>query len=240
MEAAEATVEIDPLAAVMDLGPRASVRGVSEDDAAVAGELEPAVEALWLGRKDVLAAEQIPELGFATVEQELVGARVDGGDWIGGVFIQEDCVGIGAAVLHEGAVAQSDQGGALAHPLLEYDILGQLTEVVLLATDSNPETDTGRIAQRPEHRDLVVAQKHHRVGSVAGVAQGAAAEGTVVDQGAEEDRAPLGCGIRFERLEETLEIAVHVPDDEDRQVALTRCGHRTMLIGPGKAPSGVG
>src|SRR6202140_1528907 len=106
--------------------------------------------------------------------------------------------------------------------MLERDILGQLLEVVLLAADSNPETDPRRIAQRPEHRDLVVAQKHHRVGAIAGVAQGADAEGAVVDQVAEEDRAPLGCGIRFERLEETFENAVHVPDYAASTNALTR------------------
>src|ERR1700686_744049 len=118
MEAAEATVEIDRLAAVMDLGPRASVRVVAEDDAAASGELEPAVEALRLGRKDVLAAEQIPEFGFATVEQEVVHVRVDCRDWIRRVLVQEDRVGVAAAVLHQGAVWKPDQRGAFVHPLL--------------------------------------------------------------------------------------------------------------------------
>ena len=86
----------------------------------------------------------------------------------------------------------------------------------------------------------MVAEQHHGVGAVAREAQGADAEGAVVDQVAEENRPPLGCGLGFERLEEALEIAVNVPDDEDRQIALTRYGHRTMLIGPGKAPLGVG
>src|SRR5258708_4704377 len=151
MKAAEGAVEVDGLAALVDLGPRAAVWVVAEDDAAAARELQPAIGA----------------------------PRFRGGDFLS-------------------------------------------------------------VPQRPEHRPLVVAEQPRRVGAVAGVAQGAHPERPVVDEVAEEDRPPLGRRIRLERLEEAFEIAVDVPDDQDRQVLWTWGRHRTMLMGVARGAPGVG
>src|SRR5450759_4139915 len=228
--AAEPAVEVHRLTAVIDLRLRAAVGVVTEHDAAAAGHLEPAVEPFWLGREDVLAAEQFPKVRLTAVRKQLVHSTVDGGDRVGVVLLNEGRIGIAAAVLDQGAIREPEQGRPLAHPLLEWDVFGQLVQVVALSSDSHPETDSGRISQCPKHRDLVVAEEHDRVGPVARVAQGADAKRPVVDQVAEEDRPPLGARVRLERLEEPLEIAVDVPDDQDGQVVYAHSRHRTMLI----------
>jgi hypothetical protein len=87
-----------------------------------------------------------------------------------------------------------------------------------LAADAHPEAYASRVSQSPEHGDLMVAEQNQRVASIARVPQGADAEWPVVDKVAKEDGAPLVRWIRLQRLEESLEIAVDVPDDQNGQV----------------------
>jgi len=63
----------------------------------------------------------------------------------------------------------------------------------------------------------VVAEQHLAVRPVARKAKRADAEQAVVDQVAEEDRPPLVGGVRLQRGEESLDVAVDVADDEDGQ-----------------------
>jgi len=64
----------------------------------------------------------------------------------------------------------------------------------------------------------VVAEKDTRVGPVARVSERAGAEDSVVDEVAEEDGVPLIGRIGLQRLEQTLDVAVDVPDDQDGQI----------------------
>jgi hypothetical protein len=68
----------------------------------------------------------------------------------------------------------------------------------------------------------VVSEQDGAVGAVAGVAKGADAEKTVVDEVTEEDGPPLVRRIRVERLEKALEVAMDVADDQDGQVVRGR------------------
>src|SRR5258708_19033236 len=77
VEPAEAAIEVDRLAAVIDLRPRVVMWLVAEDDAPAAGDLQPAVEALQLSREDVGAAEHFPELGFLALPQQLAQPALD-------------------------------------------------------------------------------------------------------------------------------------------------------------------
>src|SRR5260370_20770720 len=65
----------------------------------------------------------------------------------------------------------------------------------------------------------MVAEQDSGVGPVPRITQGADAEQPIVDEVAEEDRAPLTGRVGFQRLEEPLEVAVNVAGDQDRQVA---------------------
>ena len=132
---------------------------------------------------------------------------------------------------HQAAILEEHQRGPAAHPFLQRNISRQLLEVVLLAADPHPETDAQRITKRPEHCDLVVAEDHGRVGAIARVAQGPDSKGPVVNEVAEEDRAPAVRWIGFEGVEQPLEVAVDVADDQDRQIV---SGHFPMLIAPWK------
>ena len=160
----------------------------------------------------------MPQHSFAIAGQELAGAPIDRSNevWlVGGGKVE---VGVVAAVLGEGAVGQLHQRRPLPHPLLQGFVLAQLIEVVPLAADADPEADSSGIAQRPEHRDFVVAQQDLRVGTVPRVAQSSNAEHPVVDEVAEEDGAPFGRRVRLECGEEALDVPVHVADDQDRQI----------------------
>src|SRR5438132_7205623 len=112
---------------------------------------------------------------------------------------------------------------------------------MLLASDGHPEADARRITQRPEHRHLVVAEEHRGVRPVTRVAEGADTEHPVINQLADEHRVPAVGWIGAERFEGPLEVAVDVPDEEDRQVlgsrprAVEEGGHRTMLTLPSAA-----
>src|SRR2546425_1210185 len=112
---------------------------------------------------------------------------------------------------------------------------------MLLASDGHPEADARRITQRPEHRHLVVAEEHRGVRPVTRVAEGADTEHPVINQVADEHRVPAVGWVGAERFEEPLEVAVDVPDEEDRQVlgsrprAVEEGGHRTMLTLPSAA-----
>ena len=50
------------------------------------------------------------------------------------------------------------------------------------------------------------------------VAQRTDAEHPVVDEVTEEDRAPPVGGVRLEGLEQPLQVAMDVADDQDRQI----------------------
>jgi len=65
----------------------------------------------------------------------------------------------------------------------------------------------------------VVAEDHGRVGAVASVSQRSDPEHAVVDEVAEKYRVPFGRRIRLQRLEEPLEVTVHVTDDQNRQIS---------------------
>ncbi len=188
---------------------------VAEDDAPAAGDLQPAVEALQLSREDVGAAEHFPELGFLAVREQLADAGVDRVDGVGLVFLEQCRVRIAAAVLRERAVCEPDHRGPVAQPFLPWSIFRELVEIVALASDAHPESDARRIAQRPEHRDLVVAEKHGGVGAVSRVPQGADAERTVVDQVAKEDGSPAIRWVGCQRVEEPLEVAMDIAGDQD-------------------------
>src|SRR5207248_201339 len=69
----------------------------------------------------------------------------------------------------------------------------------------------------PEHRHLVVAEQDVGVRAVAGVTERADTEHAVVDEVAYEECSPLVCGVGFEGLEEALEVAMDVADDQDGQ-----------------------
>src|SRR6266581_1305607 len=94
----------------------------------------------------------------------------------------------------------------------------QLVEIVALAAGRHPETDSGGIAQRPQQRDLVVAEKDGRVGAVASVPERADPKHSVVDEVSDEDGVPQIGWIRLQGFEEPLQVAVNVADDQDRQI----------------------
>src|SRR4029077_15748323 len=98
-------------------------------------------------------------------------------------------------------------------------VLAQLVEVVLLAADADVEPDSRRIAQRRQHRDLVIAEDDVGVRTVARVAHAADAEHAVVHEVTKEDRVPTFGGIRLQRDKEALDVAVDVADDQDWQIA---------------------
>src|SRR6266852_7801436 len=108
---------------------------------------------------------------------------------------------------------------------------------MLLPADRHPEADARRISQRPQHCDLVVAHENRGVATVARVSERADTEHPVVDEVADENGVPLISWIRPQRLEEALEIAVDVTDDQDRQIFRSHSSprpstHRTMLTLP--------
>ncbi|GAC1669357.1 MAG: hypothetical protein PVS3B2_09820 [Candidatus Dormibacteraceae bacterium] len=82
----------------------------------------------------------------------------------------------------------------------------------------------------------MVAEQHGGVGPVARETERAHAEGTVVDEVAEDDGSPFLCWVGLERLEEALKVAMHVAGDKDRQIVRS---HSSMLIGPGIGALGV-
>ena len=63
----------------------------------------------------------------------------------------------------------------------------------------------------------MVAEQDSRVGTVAGVAEAAYPEGAAVHQVAQEDGPPLVGRVGLQSLEEPLQVAVDVADDQDRQ-----------------------
>src|SRR3982074_2940602 len=65
--AAEAAVEVERLAAEVDLRPRAAGWVVAEAHAAAAGHLQPALETVGLRGEDVAAAHEVPEGRLACV-----------------------------------------------------------------------------------------------------------------------------------------------------------------------------
>jgi len=192
---------------------------VTENDATAVRHLEPAFEARRLRLKDVWATEQIPKCRLTFVSEKVVnpGVYFVHEVWITG--LDEGGIPIVAAVLNQRSISKSQDPRPLPHPLLEWRIASQLVEVVVLAAEPHPPADSCRIPQCPQHRDLVVAEKDCRVRAVARVAQGADAEVAGVDQVAEKDGVPLGGGVRLEGLEESLEIAVHVAHDQNRQIS---------------------
>src|SRR5258708_8959389 len=159
VEPAEAAIEVDGLAAVIDLRPRVVMWLVAEDDARAAGDLQPAVEALRLSREDVGAAEHFPELGFLAVREQLADAGVDRVDGVGLVFLEQCRVRIAAAVLRECAVCEPDHRGPVAQPFLQWSIFRELVEILPLASYAHPEYESRRIPLIPSH--CVLEYSHH-------------------------------------------------------------------------------
>src|ERR1700687_2843715 len=215
-------------------GSRSRWKGVgfgAKDDGRAAGSPEPALEPLRLRGEAVAAAEHFPELCFLTIREEFADTFVDRIDGLCLVALEKFRVRIASAMLHEGAIGEPDHRGSVAQPFLERGIFRELVEIVALASDAHPESDARRIAQRPQHRNFVVAEQHGGVGSVSSVTQGADAEWAVVDQVTEEDGSPAVRRVRFERFEQALEVAMDVAGDEYRQIVSS---HSPMLIGPRK------
>src|SRR5207237_9129655 len=80
----------------------------------------------------------------------------------------------------------------------------------------DPPPDAFSLAQRQQHRHLVVAEQDVGVRAVAGVTERADTEHAVVDEVAYEQGSPLVGGVGFQGLEEALEVAVEFADDQDR------------------------
>src|SRR5215472_1556556 len=89
---------------------------------------------------------------------------------------------------------------------------------MLLAADAYIEPDAAGIGQGREHRHLVIAKQDFGILAIARVSEAADTERAIVDQVAEEDRSPFLGRVRLERGEKTLEVAVDVADDQDRQI----------------------
>jgi len=77
----------------------------------------------------------------------------------------------------------------------------------------------------------VVAEKNSGVGPVARVTESADPEHSVVDQVADEHRVPLRCGIRPEGVEEALEVAVDVADDQSPQIFRSQSDDANLAFG---------
>src|SRR6266851_4353675 len=84
-------------------------------------------------------------------------------------------------MLDERCVWQLHESGSFAQPRLQPFIRYQLVEIVALAAGRHPETDSRGIAQRPKHRDLMVAEKDGRVDAVTRVPKRANPEHPVAD-----------------------------------------------------------
>src|SRR5207248_8473173 len=94
----------------------------------------------------------------------------------------------------------------------------QLLQVVELTADAHPVGEAAGVAPRPEEGQLVVAEQHLAVGAVARIAQGADSECAAVDQVAQEDCPPALGWVGSQRLEQPLQVAVDVADDQDREI----------------------
>src|SRR5260370_36407530 len=131
-------------------------------------------------------------------------------------------------MLDQRPVGQPHERGSLTKPGLQRRVARELGEVMLLSADGHPEADARWIPQRPQQRDLVVAQENRGVGAVAGISERADAEHPVVDEVADEHCVPLIGWIEAQRLEKALEIAVDVADDQDRQAFRSQSSPRPL------------
>jgi hypothetical protein len=222
MTAAEGPIEIDGATLVVLLGSRATMGFVAENNAPRVRDFEPALEPHRLRFKDVRPAEQIPKCRLTFMNEKVVNPCVYSLKRVGIVRLCEGRIRIVAAMLNERFIRESYDRGTFPQPLLEMGVASQLVEVVALATKTHPPTDSRWIAQRPEHGDLMVAQDHCRVRAIARVPKGADAEHAVVDEVAEKNRVPFGRRVGLQRLEEPLEVAVHVAHDQDGQICHER------------------
>ena len=116
--AAESAVEVDRPAAVVHLGSRAAMGVVPENNAAAARDLEPPIEALRRGGKDVVSAHRLPELGLAPIGEKVLHPCIDRSTGIRFERLDERAIKVTSAMLHKGVVVEFHQRRPMTKPLL--------------------------------------------------------------------------------------------------------------------------
>src|SRR5215510_5067678 len=192
--AAHPTVERDRPTVGVDVRLPVAVWRVAVDYTAGPRAAEPCLEPQRLPAEHASGGHHADQRVGVAGSQEATYLGIDRPDRVRLARQDETAELVAVAVLHQRAVLQHQHVRAPPQPRLGCVVARQLFEVMRLPSGPQPGVDArptvGPVANCREHQYFVIAEEYGVVWAIVGVAQGADAERSAVNEIAQENRVP--------------------------------------------------